>query len=427
MKETKALYIYNLFPLFYKGIESWTESIESIINMGFNSIYINPFHETGASGSIYAVKDYYQYNPLFFTNLLKAESELKDFLFECKQKNIDVFMDLVINHTAIDSPLTLQHKNWYVLNEKGKICKPKTLTDQGIITWEDLAKFNIENSPDKDNLQQYLLNMCRHYLKLGFSGFRCDAAYHISSEFWLYLINRIKLEFPNTLFLAETFFCPIHEIRELVNSGFDYIFNSAKWWNFNDNWCLEQYDITSKIVPSISFPETHDTPRLMTEVKGDEKAFLQRLYFTAIFSKGFMIVTGFEHGFTKKINFIIFKNNKWEHTDHDYTNKIKNILRIKEILKPLHEESQISIVKQFNKNILCFKKTWGDDSILIVTNKSLKCLQNLCLNNIEEILNKDKIIDYSPEKRLCGYIDHLNCNLLPGEVKIFASELIYSS
>ena len=33
--------------------------------MGFNAVYINPFHYPGFSGSLYAVKDYYRLNPLF--------------------------------------------------------------------------------------------------------------------------------------------------------------------------------------------------------------------------------------------------------------------------------------------------------------------------------------------------------------------------
>ncbi len=33
--------------------------------MGFNAVYINPFHYPGFSGSLYAVKDYYRLNPRF--------------------------------------------------------------------------------------------------------------------------------------------------------------------------------------------------------------------------------------------------------------------------------------------------------------------------------------------------------------------------
>ena len=39
--------------------------ISHVKDMGFNAIYVNPFHETGFSGSLYAVKDYYRLNPAF--------------------------------------------------------------------------------------------------------------------------------------------------------------------------------------------------------------------------------------------------------------------------------------------------------------------------------------------------------------------------
>jgi starch synthase (maltosyl-transferring) len=390
--------------------------------MGFNSLYINPFHAIGTSMSIYAIKDHYEYNPLFFSSLAQAEYELRYFLEVCRHRNLDIFMDLVINHTAIDSPLTWQHKDWYLLSKDGDIEKPKTLTDQGWITWEDLAKFDLDNSPDKSNLWQYLLEICRYYLKLGFTGFRCDAAYHVSSDFWSYLITAIKAEFTDALFLAETFVCPVDLIQALVSSEFDYIFNSSKWWNFNDDWCLKQYEITSAVVPSISFPETHDTPRLMAEVGGNETGFLQRLYFTAVFSKGFMIVTGFEYGFEKQISVITFKPGEWEDRGRNYSSKIKKILKIKKLLRPLHEESRIDIIEQGNKNVLCFTKKWDKSIVLIVMNKNVSDPQNVYLNDVETILKTNKVVDYSPEKRLYGYVKKLNLNLLPGELKIFANK-----
>jgi starch synthase (maltosyl-transferring) len=57
--------IYNLFPRLFKSISNWTEDVDRISSMKFNSIYVNPFHLTGGSRSLYAVNDYYQLNPDF--------------------------------------------------------------------------------------------------------------------------------------------------------------------------------------------------------------------------------------------------------------------------------------------------------------------------------------------------------------------------
>ena len=422
----KALYIYNIFPKLYKNIKEWEKSLDRIIEMGFNSIFINPLHYPGFSGSIYAVKDYYEYNEHFFLKTKSAEEQLKDFLLICKEKNLDIFMDLVVNHTSIDASLIKKHKNWYKVTDNGDIENPGTWEDGKRIIWGDLATFDLENSPDKNNLWDYLYKVCHHYLKLGFTGFRCDAAYQVSYDFWSFLFSNLKKEFNDILFLAETLGCTPVQIQSLSLCGFDYIFNSSKWWNFNDTWCLEQYALNRNVAPSISFPETHDTQRLMEEVNRNETLFLQRLYFSGLFSKGFMVTTGFEYGFKKRINSVKTTHNDWEDTGMNYTENIKKILSIKKAFIPLHEESPIEIVDQSNwDNIFCFVKEWKDQRVLICLNKDGNNNQKIIINNLEKILRINKIKDYSPENRINGYIKKLNITLPPGAVKIFASEKHY--
>ena len=60
-----GLRIYNLFPILAGTVRQWSEHLPRIAAMGFNAVYINPFHYPGFSGSLYAVKDYYRLNPRF--------------------------------------------------------------------------------------------------------------------------------------------------------------------------------------------------------------------------------------------------------------------------------------------------------------------------------------------------------------------------
>src|SRR4051794_12417182 len=57
--------IYNLFPRLIGSIDDWAAHLPRIAAMNFNWVYVNSFHEPGASGSLYAVKDPYRLNPLF--------------------------------------------------------------------------------------------------------------------------------------------------------------------------------------------------------------------------------------------------------------------------------------------------------------------------------------------------------------------------
>ena len=94
-----ALYIYNLYPRLYKNVKAWEKALPKIAKMGFNGIYLNPIHYPGFSGSLYAPKEYYTLNPLFFSKKGSEVEELKGFIAASNEKGIKVYLDLVVNHT----------------------------------------------------------------------------------------------------------------------------------------------------------------------------------------------------------------------------------------------------------------------------------------------------------------------------------------
>jgi starch synthase (maltosyl-transferring) len=56
--------IYNLFPPLAGSVPDWTSHLRRIAGMNFDWVFVNPFHATGASGSIYAIKDPYSLSDL---------------------------------------------------------------------------------------------------------------------------------------------------------------------------------------------------------------------------------------------------------------------------------------------------------------------------------------------------------------------------
>jgi starch synthase (maltosyl-transferring) len=93
----------------------------------------------------------------------------------------------------------------------------------------------------------------------------------------------------------------VEDVLALKQAGFDYFFNSSKWWDFREPWALEQQERFRGIAPSISFPETHDTTRLMADSGGDEQVQRQRYAFAAAFSAGVMMPIGYEFGFRTQV------------------------------------------------------------------------------------------------------------------------------
>jgi starch synthase (maltosyl-transferring) len=334
--------IYNLFPPLVGTIPRWEEHLDRIADMGFTWIFLNPINTPGLSGSLYAVKDYYGLNPRFFPESGgDPEAALVHFLREAERRGLKVMLDLVINHTAIDSPLVTQHPEWYARDAAGKIKHPGAIDPADatkVTVWGDLAELQYWPPPDPEGLARYFDGVVSKYLGLGFKGFRADAAYKIPGDFWAGLIGEAKHLEPQVQFFAETLGCRLEECRQLSHAGFDFLYNSSKWWDFQAPWCLEQYNDFRHIAPSVSFPETHDTARLAADSGGAPEVARQRYLFAAYFSTGVMLPVGYEYGFRKRLHVVQTGPQDWETPAYDLTPFIKSVNRMKKKCPVLLEE-----------------------------------------------------------------------------------------
>jgi starch synthase (maltosyl-transferring) len=366
--------IYNLFPPLVGAIPRWEEHLDRIAAMGFSWIYLNPIHTPGLSGSLYAVKDYFSLNPLFYPESGgDPQAALAHFLKEARGRGLRVMLDLVINHTAIDSPLTEQHPEWYAKDEAGQIKHPGAIDPadaRQVTVWGDLAELEYWPPPDPEGLLHFWDQVLSHYLRLGFMGFRADAAYKIPGWFWVRLINEARGLVPEVEFFAETLGCRLDQCAQLSSSGFDFLYNSSKWWDFRADWCLEQYEQFRRLAPSVSFPETHDTERLAAESGGDPAIARLRYLFAAYFSAGLMIPVGFEFGFRKKLHVVQTRPRDWETPAYDLTDFITQTNHMKLACPVLLEEGpQVRLSPPGEPVVLLLKsRDRGPGRVLAVIN-----------------------------------------------------------
>jgi starch synthase (maltosyl-transferring) len=363
--------IYNLFPLLAGPLPQWRPHLERAADMGFTWIFVNPFHESGFSGSLYSVKDYYRLDRRLQDGTRRpAEEQLRDMLGEAGRLGLAVMMDLVINHTAFDSPLVREHPDWYQRDATGQIVHPGAKDGERRVVWRDLAEVDNAGSPDREALWSYWRQLALHYAGLGFRGFRCDAAYQVPVALWRDLIGTVKVRHPEVLFFAETLGCTPEQTVATARAGFDFIFNSSKWWDFREAWCLEQYNATAPVVPSIGFPESHDTPRLAAELGGDRAAVLQRYAFAAVFSAGVMLPMGFEYGFQKRLHVVETTPADWESPRWDLTGAITAINRTKARFRTLNEDGTLLPLDLGSPQGFGFHKRTRDgrDGVLVVLN-----------------------------------------------------------
>lgn len=322
--------IYNLFPRLIGTVQQWPEHTARATEMGFNWVYINPIHYVGYSGSLYAVSDFYRVNPDFLPEGHEGDGLdlLKASLKQMNDQGIWPMMDLVINHTAMDSPLVREHPEWFHRDPQGKVVSPFAIDpadDSNVTVWGDLAEIDNEGSPDRETLWNYWAEIVRTYLNLGFRGFRCDAAYKVPADLWRFLVGVAREADADAIFFAETLGCRIEEVMALKAAGLHYLFNSSKWWDFEAPWALEQHAQYGQVAPSISFPETHDTPRLAAESNGSEAVQRQRYAFAATFSAGLMMPIAYEYGFRKSLHVVEMTPDDWEEPAFDLTGFIRRV------------------------------------------------------------------------------------------------------
>ena len=391
--------LYNLFPLLCGSVRQWEEHLPRIAAMGFDWIYLNPFHYPGFSGSLYAVKDYYRINDLLWDGEHSLEDLLSAFCSKARELGISVIMDLVINHTAKDSLLAAEHPEWFLHETDGSLRSPRAIDPadaRQVTVWGDLAEINYHDPALHTQLAAYFGDMMAHFADCGIRGFRCDAAYLVPPEVWSRLIARARAERHDATFFAETLGCRIEQVSALRSAGFDYLFNSARWWDFRSPWLLEQYNAFRAIAPSIAFPESHDTARLATELSAagchrDDAVMVERAYrlhylFSSVFSTGVMIPVGFEYGFRGRLNVVDTRPQHWEQPLIDISAFIAAVNRLRASIPALNEEGPQRQLQSSDPAVVCLlrRANEGRSWVLSVINTDLRHPHQTCITGLDD-------------------------------------------
>ncbi len=420
MKKPEKMIIYNLFPLLAGKFTDWERHLLRASEMGFNWVFVNPIQRPGKSGSLYSIADYYDFNPVLVDQKSKRvpQEQVKEAIKTAKKLGLNAMVDLVINHCSVDSDLIKSHPEWFLWESKGHVAHPFCNEDGKKVVWKDLAKFDHRDTKDKEGLFQYFLNIVKFLIELGFEGFRCDAAYQVPKSLWERLIKEIKKEHPDVVFFAETLGCPSDQTRRTASAGFDYIFNSSKWWDFNSPWLMAQYVLTREVVPSISFPESHDTVRLCEELRGNIQGLKQRYLFSALFSAGVMMPMGFEFGFCKRSHVVKTRPEDWEETDIDLTSFITEVNKLKSNQAVFQEEAPTEILYAGNPNVMLMWKASINDQeeALLILNKDIYNKQHFYAESLQELVQAGAPLrDLSPEYRMEYIPVPFSYDLQPGQ------------
>ena len=187
-------------------------------SLGVEGIWLSPIHPS-PSYHKYDVKDYYGIDPKFGTL-----EDLKELIALCKSRNVQLILDLVINHTSSQHPWFLKFREAHVTGNAGDpyynyysfaADQSANATFCALPGTREYYEGNFSHEMpelDFDNpvVREEMVNVAKFYLELGIDGFRFDAAKYIyfgneekNVEFWKWYMEQLRSIKPDLYAVAE--------------------------------------------------------------------------------------------------------------------------------------------------------------------------------------------------------------------------------
>lgn len=354
--------------------------LPKVANMGFDTLYFPPIHPIGEVnrkgknntttaldgdvGSCWGIGSKYGGHKDIHPDL----GTLKDFkalVKKAKALNIEIAMDYALQ-AAPDHPWVKQHPQWFKWRPDGTVQyaenPPKKYQDILPIYWE---------TEDYKALWQECLDVLLFWIDCGINVFRIDNPHTKPYYFWHWIIDEIKKQHPDVLFLAEAFTRP-KVMQQLAKQGYTQSYTYFTWRNTKHELIeyvteLTQTDQREYFRPNF-WPNTPDINPFHLQGANEAK-HIQRYVLAATLSSNIGIYGPvFEYmlsdalpGKEEYLNSEKFQiyNYDWS-KENKLTTLITRINHIRHQNEALQQTNNIKFCEIGNDNLIAFYK-WNDD------------------------------------------------------------------
>ncbi|HEU5404030.1 MAG TPA: alpha-amylase family glycosyl hydrolase [Terriglobales bacterium] len=271
--------IYEVYPRAFSAqgdLNGVTARLDELKKLGVNILWlmpINPIGEKNKKGSIgspYAVRDYYAINPAYGT-----KTDLRRLVKEAHAREMKVILDEVLNHTAWDNKLIIEHPEFYKHDASGKILYPEDWTD---VAWLDYSN---------RQLRTYMIGMLTYWMReFDIDGFRFDVAHKPPTDFWDQARAALEKVKPDVFWLAEGD-RPADEVKAM-DADYSWDLHNAltEVWQgkkpataIRESW-QKQHDAWPKGALHMRFSDNHDERRAIARFGEPGALAAQALMFT---------------------------------------------------------------------------------------------------------------------------------------------------
>lgn len=321
----------------------------------------------GRAGSPYAIKDYYDVNPDFAIEVPNRMREFEQLIARTHQAGMQVLIDFVPNHVArsygsdqkpadvrdlgaddhTDVAFASTNDFYYLPNQPlqvppgynpggdafqspakdGQFSEfPAKVTGNNVFSaspskddWFETIKLNYGVDIQQQNAAHFepipplwykMRDILLFWANKGVDGFRCDMVEMVPVEFWSWVVQEVKQEYPKIIFIGEAY--NKNEYANFYEVGkFDYLYDKVGLYDtlktlvrhedhagvqgIQDVWRREVAGYSSKM---LRFLENHDEQRFASpDFGGDAWRAVPAMVITATLSSGpVMIYSGQEVG-----------------------------------------------------------------------------------------------------------------------------------
>lgn len=315
----------------------------------------HPQFVKGKAGSPYAICDYYDVNAYLADNPEERMEEFEALIARTHEKGLKVLIDFVPNHVSRDygkvSTLPAhpvlgaeddRNVHWKEDNDffyyPGESLTLPTPPPEGMSPYREIPAMATGNNcynpcpgindwyeTVKINYCDYhtptwdkMLDIIRYWAGKGVDGFRCDMVELVPPQFFTWLIETVKREYPSLIFIAEVYKKDLYS-EYIRNVGFDYLYDKSGLYdtlriivekNVNDDGMpVELWQSTAGITRNwqylgdlqpymLNFLENHDEQRFGSDFFGKDakKTFAALCTSLMLNTAPFMIYFGEEVG-----------------------------------------------------------------------------------------------------------------------------------
>jgi starch synthase (maltosyl-transferring) len=294
---------YELFPRSWGGFEGVRAQLPRLAELGFDVVYLPPIHPIGTTnrkgknntltadkgdpGSPWAIGSelggHDAINPE-----LGTLAEFEQLVRDGKELGVEVALDFAIQCSP-DHPWLKEHPEWFHRRPDGTLKYAENPPKK----YQDIYNLNF-NAPDWKELWSALRDVVLLWVSRGVTVFRVDNPHTKPVSFWQWLIDEVRRESPDVIFLAEAFTRPAM-MTTLGKIGFGQSYTYFTWKN--NRW--ELLEFLGQLLEWTPYYRPNcfaNTPDILHEYlqRGGRPAFEARLVLASTLSPTYGIYSGFE-------------------------------------------------------------------------------------------------------------------------------------